>query len=432
MMLKKLFHVLIFLLAAPTLAVEVVTTTPPEHMREPLSQMENRFEQLVRDNRRAGIVWMVAYRGQVISSGAVGMQDRERGIPVSSQSTFRLFSMSRAITSVAALRLIEEGSVGLDDALSKYLTEFAGPTVLINPQSAGDGVVPASRELTIRDLLTYTAGFGYARDYPADLKLDRAAILGLDLSIAEGSQTLARFPLLHQPGARWHYGFASDVLGRVIEVVTGDKLDVAISKLVLQPLQMTDTGFNSSAERLARAYSAGATGLVDITDKLPPSSNFLGPGRMHSGGGGLVSSALDYLKFCEMLRQEGLYAGGRLLQQSTIREMVSNQISAQQGPLFWHEAAASPVMQGGGWGLGVGVRVESIATDSLLSPAGEIFWGGLAGTGFFIHPRHEVSAVVMSQYLGPDGDDLALILRKGVYEALAVTKEMPTKDKEGI
>ena len=185
---------------------------------------------------------------------------------------------------------------------------------------------------------------------------------------------------------------------------------------------MTDTAFYSSQDRLARAYAPTPTGLADVTEKLPRSSRYVEPGVMHSGGGGLVGTAADYLKFCEMLRLEGRYPQGQLIRQETAREMTRNQISSAQGPLFWHEGTVSPVMQGGSWGLGIGIRLESINNETLRSPAGELFWGGLAGTGFFIHPGYEVSAVVMSQYLGAEGDELAVILREGVYQALSATE----------
>ena len=394
----------------------------PAFDEQPLANMATRFERLIAEQQRGGIVWLVSHRGRLIASGALGMQDRQHRTPMSPQTTFRLYSMTRAITSVAALRLIDNGALKLADPVAKYLPEFARPAVLLNPLLASAGTVTAERVPTIRDLFTYTAGFGYARDYPADLAMEREAILGLDVPTGEGIRALAGFPLLHQPGERWHYGFASDVLGRVIEVVTGKPLNVALAELVLAPLQMTDTAFYSSQDRLARAYAPTPTGLADVTEKLPRSSRYVEPGVMHSGGGGLVGTAADYLKFCEMLRLEGRYPQGQLIRQETAREMTRNQISSAQGPLFWHEGTVSPVMQGGSWGLGIGIRLESINNETLRSPAGELFWGGLAGTGFFIHPGYEVSAVVMSQYLGAEGDELAVILREGVYQALSATE----------
>jgi CubicO group peptidase (beta-lactamase class C family) len=136
---------------------------------------------------------------------------------------------------------------------------------------------------------------------------------------------------------------------------------------------------------------------------------------MHSGGGGLVATADDYLKFCEMLRQRGLGPRGRLLQERTVQAMLTNELRSDQGPLFWHQKQPSPLMRGGGWGLGIGVRTADVDEDPLVSHRGEAFWGGLAGTGFLVDPASGTSAVVMSQYYGREGDDVSFILRRGVY-----------------
>ena len=380
-----------------------------------IAAMERSFADLVAREQRAGIVWRIMRDGKIISSGAIGWQDREQRMPMSAATTFRLYSMSRAITSVAGLRLVERGRLSLDEPLAKYLPAFADPRVLADAKSAAAGTVAAVRPILIRDLFTYTAGFGYAPDYPSDLGLRRDDVIGIGTNIAAGADRLAKFPLLFQPGARWHYGFSSDVLGRVIEVVTGKPLDRALRELVLDPLDMKDTGFRSDEQRLARAYGLRDGRLVELTDTLPKSADYLREGSMHSGGGGLVATADDYLKFCEMLRQRGLGPRGRLLQERTVQAMLTNELRSDQGPLFWHQKQPSPLMRGGGWGLGIGVRTADVDEDPLVSHRGEAFWGGLAGTGFLVDPASGTSAVVMSQYYGREGDDVSFILRRGVY-----------------
>jgi CubicO group peptidase (beta-lactamase class C family) len=355
----------------------------------------------------------VSREGQLISAGAVGEH--------ASDTVFRLYSMTRAITSVAGLRLIEAGKLALADPLERYLPEFAAPRVLRDPRSGSLETTAAERPIRILDLFTYTAGFGYAPEYPPGLGLRRDDVLGLRLSTAEGLRNLAKFPLLFEPGAKWHYGFCSDVLGRVIEVITGESLAQALKRLVCAPLEMRDTDFHAPPGRLALAYGLRDGSLVDVTAQLPKSSDYERPGCLHSGGGGLVATADDYWKFCEMLRRGGEGPKGRLLAASTVEAMLGNRMLPEQGPLFWHQRVRSPAMSGGGWGLGIGVRVAPVDDGVLRSPVGEAFWGGLAGTGFFIHRPSGVSAVVMTQYLGPDGDDPVLMMRDVVYRALLPT-----------
>lgn len=411
-------------LALATMIVAVSAAATPAATLEPsqraaLKEMERAFAQLVAGEQRAGVVWEVAKDGNVVSRGAVGWQDREARVPMSATTTFRLYSMSRAVTSVAALRLVERGRLSLDAPLADYLPRFAEPKVFETVSGATEPrVVPARRPIVIRDLLTYRAGFGYAYDYPKAAGLQRDEVIGLDISTAQGIDRLASVPLLNHPGERWHYGFASDVLGRVIEVVTGEPLDRALRTLVFEPLGMDSTGFVTTPERLAKAYGPDKNAtLIDVTERLPKSADYLRPSAMHSGGGGLVSTAHDYLLFCEMLRRQGVGPKGRLLRKESIEQMVTDELSPAQGPLFWHQKDPSPIVLGGGWGLGVGVRARDVDASGLLSRRGEIFWGGLAGTGFFVDPASGLSGVVMTQYLGPDGDEPALMLRRGVYGA---------------
>ncbi|MGA0084981.1 MAG: class A beta-lactamase-related serine hydrolase [Gammaproteobacteria bacterium] len=405
--------------AASLLAVfGVAHAQPPSPNPVAWRQLEQQFQDMVKTQERAGIAWIVAQHGRQLSSGAIGWQDQERRIPVDELTTFRLYSMTRAITTVAALRLMDKGKLNLDQPLAHYLPKFAAPKVVTKSLKTDEiQLVPAKREITVRDLMTYQAGFGYAYDYPTSLGLKREEILGLNLSTAQGIDRLAEFPLLHHPGERWHYGFASDVLGRVIELITAQPLDQALQQLVFDPLGMTSTGFFSSLDHLAKAYGPDPlTGRwIELTERLPKSADYIQAGSMHSGGGGLLSSASDYFVFCEMLRNRGVGPHGVFLKASTVDLMERNTMSPEQGPLFWHRADASPVMTEGGWGLGIGVRQSSVNTPLLTSRQGELFWGGLAGTGFFIDREAGITAVVMTQYLGPDGDKPVLLLRQALY-----------------
>jgi CubicO group peptidase (beta-lactamase class C family) len=415
-LLQKVLGALAFTLCVAT------PCTADAQQAAPLMEMEQAFARMVNEGRRAGIVWIVAKDGKVVSQGALGWQNIADRIPMSADSRFRLYSMSRAVTSVAALRLVEQGRLDLEAPLERYLPAFANPRVFVaTPDDAEPRIEPARRALLVRDLLTYKSGFGYAYDYPASAQLKRDEVIGLGVSTAQGIDHLAGFPLLHQPGTRWHYGFSSDVLGRVIEIVTGERLDRALQRLVFEPVGMKSSGFFTSADHLASAYGfepGGAT-LVDMSARLPKSADYLHEGRMHSGGGGLVATAADYLAFCEMLRNAGRARGRVVLTPRTVELMLTNTMAPNEGPLYWYQKSPPAVVEGGGWGLGVGLRIRDVDNGTLTSRRGEIFWGGLAGTGFFIDPQHGVSAVVMTQYVGADIDEPALMLRRFVYAAFA-------------
>ncbi len=385
-----------------------------------LRALETDLRRYVDSGARAGISWAVSHEGRLLSSGAYGFRDLAARARLTPRSLFRIYSMTRAMTAVGGLALVERGAVAMSDPLARYLPEFTKMSVL---RSTADGSVatePAARPILVRDLFTYTAGFGYAQDYPADLKIKSDDILGPHLSTEEGIRRLATLPLLHQPGAKWHYGWTGDVLGRLIEVVSGQRLDAYFAATLLGPLGMRDSVFVTTPNRLSRIYGpapAGDRGIVDVTAKVFTLGSWLSPGRMHSGGGGLLSTSLDYLRFCEMLMGYGERAGVRVLRASTVAQMLTNQLTPEQGPLYWYQKDLPPeTTRGQGWGYGIGLRLAPSAA-SPYSVVGEAAWGGLAGTGYFLHPRRRLSAVVMTQWFGPGGDDPTATLRRGVYGA---------------
>lgn len=410
--------------AAPAGAPKPLDTPDPAA----IARLKADLARFVESGERAGVQWAVSYRGKIISSGARGWRDVAAKSPLTEDTQFRIYSMTRAMTSVLGLRLVEAGKLRMDEPLAKYLPEFRDMQVLVKQADGRFTTVPAQKPIVIRDLFTYTAGFGYAQDYPAELKVTSDDVVGPAISLEQGIRRLAKLPLLNQPGERWHYGWTGDVLGRVIEVVTGKRLDAYFQEAMLGPLGMTHSSFVTTPDRLSRVYGPRQGGtLPDVTDRALQLGSWLKPGKMTSGGGGLLSTARDYLRFCEMLMGYGQRDGVRVLGDAMAREMLSSQLTAQQGPVSWY----MPVPFGGSrdpgaWGYGIGLR-ERGTTDGAVSVAGEAWWGGFAGTGYFVHPEYQIAAVVMTQHLGPGGDAPTHVLRRGVYSALGLYTEKDAK-----
>lgn len=373
----------------------------------------------VENGSRAGLVWAVAKDGELKGSGAYGSADLAKGRPMALDSIFRIYSMTRAVTAVAVLQLVERQVIGLDDPVSKYLPQFAELSVIDEIQADEVQTKPLVRPVTVEDLLTYTAGFGYARQYPESVGVNHRAILGLDQSADDAMRKLSSYPLRDQPGDRWRYGYHSDVLGALVEKVSGQPLDEVFRERIFAPLRMHDTGFHVPAakrDRLVRAYDAN---LQDITDKLPPSSAYTRRTQFHSGGGGLVSTAKDWLRFAGMLANDGEFDGVRMLGAEFARAMRQNRITPSQGALFWHDGngpgpAPAHRFRGYGWGYSVGVRLPD-GDHTIDGRPGEIMWGGLANTAWFADPGTGLVALVFAQYLGANADELDAALRAALY-----------------
>ena len=296
------------------------------------------------------------------------------------------------------------------------------PTLILFKNGKVTATVPQRESMTIRHLLSYTSGLGYARDWPAALGMNQRDILSLDGDLETMVAKLSKFPLLAQPGERWIYGFHSDVLARIVEVVSGQPFNVFLRERIFEPLEMRDTGFwvqRGAADRLATVYTASGNenGAPLVARPATPSSTYDRPGSFFSGGGGLVSTVPDYLRFAQMLANGGTLDGARILQADTVAEMGTNQLRATGSPLvgFGYDYNPPSVFAGYGWGLSIGVRVAE-AVHSVPGSPGDMTWGGLANTIFFIDRKRGLVAVAMAQYVGPGSDALAFRLREGVYQ----------------
>jgi len=371
---------------------------------ERLERIASTVQRSIDDKRIAGAVTLVARRGHVAWFKAQGMADREAGKPMRLDTMFRICSMTKPITSLAVMMLYEEGHFLLDDPVSKYLPEFKNPKVLVKPASGAPYTIPATREITIRDLLRHTSGITYQwnEDLGPMYKDAKVAsgLLPYDGTIEESTRHLAGLPLLFNPGEKFEYSLGVDVLGRLVEVVSGKPLDEFFRTRIFEPLGMKDTYFyppDGKLDRLATAYTYyDEKGLNRFPDTPITEGAFTysadyparGPKKLFSGGAGLVSTAADYARFCQMMLDGGKVGNTRLLSRKSVELMTQDQlgkISSDQG-----------------FGLGFGVNGVKAPLSELGSP-GEYNWGGFFYTQFSIDPKEQMIVIFMGQ-LHPDGD----------------------------
>ncbi len=386
---------------------EELPTAKPESVglsSERLERIAAVVDRSIADKRIAGAVTLVARRGKVVWLKAQGMADREAAKPMQADSIFRICSMTKAITSLAVMMLYEEGHFLLDDPVSKYIPEFKNPKVLVKPASGQPYTIPATKEITIRNLLTHTSGLTYNwnPDLGAMYKDANVAhgLLPYDGTIRDNVKRLAGLPLLFNPGERWEYSLGVDVLGYLVEVVSGTTLDEFFRTRIFAPLGMKDTYFyvpETKLSRLAAAYTwYPEKGLNRFPDAPIAEGPFVysadypyrGPKKLFSGGGGLSSTAADYAHFCQMMLDGGKSGGTRLVSRKSVELMTQD-----------HLGKIGPDQ---GFGLGFGVDGVKSPLSELGSP-GQYNWGGFFYTAFVIDPKEQMITVFMAQ-LHPTGD----------------------------
>ena len=362
---------------------------------ERLGRLDAAMQKAVDSRELPGAVVLIARDGQLVYAKSFGWQDREKNIPMSNDSIFRLYSMTKPVVSVAAMMLVEEGRLGLQEPVSKYIPEFKEMKVGVESKDA-DGkpvitLVDAKRQITVQDLLRHTSGLTYgvlgAPNAIKKMYLD-AQIFSQKWVLADFVKALARLPLEFQPGTTWEYSHSTDVLGRVVEVASGQSLDVFLAERIFAPLKMVDTAFQVPPEKLDRLAQA----MPDVyTGKTPELIDFSKTQTFFAGGHGLVSTAGDYLRFAQMLANGGELEGARILGPRTVEYMTSNHVNPQidKGPAY----LPGP---GYGFGLGFATRIDRGQSEWPGSP-GDFFWSGYAGTYFWVDPEEELVPVLMTQ-----------------------------------
>jgi CubicO group peptidase (beta-lactamase class C family) len=385
--------------------------------RARLARIGAAMQRHVDDGRLPGAATLIARRGRVVHLETVGWADVEARRPLEPDTICRIYSMTKPITVVAALLLWEEGRFGLDDPVGAYLPELAGMPVLRGMDRGVPTLAPSGRPVTIRHLMTHTAGMTYGAfegDAPGERMYAAADLLRPDRTLAEMVSALGRLPLLFDPGSRWLYSVSIDVLGRLVEVVSGQPLCAFLQECIFGPLGMVDTGFAApepALGRLATLYGpAERGGLTPIP--APCGRDFARLEPMRSGGGGLVGTIVDYGRFAQMLLSGGELHGRRLLAPGTVALMRSNHLPPEAGPY------GNPPHAGHGFGLGVRVlRDPGLAGQ--LDGVGSFGWSGLAHTDFWVDPANELVGVFMTQLVAPPpGVGAPQQFRNLAYQAL--------------
>src|ERR1700694_4354525 len=374
-----------------------------------LQRMSDAFKRDIDKGTIPGVTVMVARRGQIGWFEALGRQSPAASTPMAHNSIFRIFSMTKPIVSVGIMMLLEEGHFLLSDPVAKFIPEFADQKVGVENHGKLD-LVPLKRPMTVQDLLRHTSGITY--DHTGNSLVQQlyqqSKLRSRNISNAEHATLVASLPLLCQPGAEWNYSRSIDILGRIIEVVSGKSLGAFLTERILAPLQMAETAFHTGEENAGRLaepfpidpWSGDKVELFNMLEKPV----------MESGGGGLVSTTMDYARFCQMLLNRGTLDGVRIVGRKTLELMASNHLDATV-------RVDSPLMPAGhGFGLGFAVRTRQ-GMAPFPGSVGEFFWSGMAGTFFWIDPAEDMFAVFMMQ--GPGQRQyIRMLLRDLVYAAV--------------
>lgn len=385
------------------------------------------FQSYVDNGKLAGFSTLVSRHGEIAHFECVGNRDRERSLPLQTDTIFRIYSMTKPITSIALMMLYEEGHFQLNHPVSRYIPEFKELRVWVSGEEGSYETKECDREMTIRDLMTHTSGLTYGFMYAnaIDAHYRSAGIGGaatVGMTLKEMVTKLADIPLLFSPGEHWNYSVSTDVCGYLVEVLSGRPLDEFLQSRIFGPLGMVDTGFfvpKNKLDRFATNYfkdpKSGTQGIMDVGDET---STYAKAPDFLSGGGGLVATMMDYWRFCQMLLNGGEFNGARLVSRKTVEFMIMNHLPGGKNMKQMTTSAFSELAaDGAGFGLGFAVTLdpaEAMATGS----AGNFSWGGAASTYFWIDPEENMISILMTQLYPSSTYPLRPQLQQLVYGAL--------------
>jgi CubicO group peptidase (beta-lactamase class C family) len=411
---KRIFPILVALSLWSVTAARELPVAKPEEVgmsSAKLGKVDDVLKGFIAEKKLAGCIVAIARKGKVVHFGTYGKMDVERDKPMKPGSIFRIYSMSKAITTAAALILFDEGKYDLDDPVSKYIPEFKELSVLREGQAE-----PAKRQMTVRDLMRHTSGLSYGfvgnsaveKRYKKDKPIDRASSLPTMIT------KLSDIPLAFEPGTKWQYSVSIDVLGRLIEIWSGNKFEDFLAERICKPLDMKDTAFDvpkGKVDRFTANYAPNGSGELRLVDD-PAKSRYLTPAGLASGGGGLVSTTRDYLRFLQMVLNGGELHGKRILKKKTVRLMTRNQLPKKIMPI-----RIGPIPRVGvGFGLGFSTRVSMGPWDP-GGRVGEFGWGGAASTHYWVSPKDELVVVTMEQIM-PYSFMTEWAVKKLIYDAI--------------
>ncbi len=403
--------------------MDATMQTAPEEVglcSKRLRRVADWAQRLVDDGRLAGLTTAVMRHGRVAHLHSCGMADLAAGRAMDPGAILRIYSMTKPLTSVAIMMLYEEGHFQLDDPITRFLPCFAGMRVATGGQRGKIDSVPAARDITFRDLLTHTSGltYGFMQSGNVDARYrdDGIDFQTSEATLGELVERLAKIPLIAQPGAEWNYSVATDVLGHLVAVISGEEFGDFLARRVLAPLGMRDTGFHVPQEnhaRFAALYGRGAEGRCAPIDDQ---GVFLAPRRIASGGGGLVSTIGDYLRFCRFMLDGGELDGARLLGRKAIELMTTNHLRGDMAAMGMPRFSESSY-EGIGFGLGFSVMLDP-ARAQIVGTPGEYAWGGAASTAFWIDPAEDMAVVLFTQLMPSSSYPIRRELRVLTYSAL--------------
>jgi CubicO group peptidase (beta-lactamase class C family) len=408
----------VVLFAPITVVAEALPSAPAESVgleAAPLYEVDTLLQSYVNDGKLAGIVLIIARDGKIAHSGVYGQMDLESRQTMRRDALFRIYSMSKPITGVALMTLYDEGRFELDDPVARYLPGFEQVKVFDGADGDTIKLIAPKRPVTIRDLMCHTAGlaYGLSRATPVDVMYTDAKLLDRTRNLDSMLERLLKIPLAAQPGEKWMYSIAVDVQGKLIETLSGKPLDEYFVERVFKPLKMPDTAFYVPADKLDRLtvnYGMKDGHLAPLDGSK--TSQFATKPALYSGGGGLVSTADDYLRFAQMMLNRGELDGARILRAETVDLMTRNHLADELVPI-----RLGPLpMPNMGFGLDFAVRVKTDAGEPAGS-LGEYGWGGAASTQFFVAPRDNLICIGMTQYM-PATMTYFQEARKKVYQAV--------------
>ena len=390
-----------------------------------LGRIDRHFAQYIDKGLLTGYQLVIARDGKVAFTSTQGLADREANRPVADDTIWRIFSMTKPITAVAAMILWEEGRFELHDPVAKFVPEFAETKVWRGGTWVRPVLEPLSEPMEMWHLFTHTAGltYGFMYQHPVDELYRKAGMewgFPRDLDLAGLCSLLARQPLLFQPGAEWNYSVSLDVLGRVVEVISGQRLGDFMRERIFEPLGMSDTAFwctSDRAERMSALYAA-APGTLAATRADAADRGVYHEPKLDGGGGGLVSTTGDYVRFAEMLRNRGELDGRRILAPRTVEYMASNHLPGNADlTAFGRPLFAETSYDGVGFGLGMSVTLDPVAAK-VPGSVGDFGWGGAASTWFMVDPVEDLTLTFMTQLMPSSTHPLRSQLKQIVHQAL--------------
>lgn len=358
-----------------------------------LIRIDSVMRRYVNENKLPGMITMIARKGNLVSFKEYGFMNE--GKPMRSDAIFRIASMTKPVTSVAIMILFDEGRLRLDDPVSKYIPEFKDLKVFLYKDINGVHLEKQNKQITIKNLLTHTSGLGSGAENSYIDSLYRIANIN-EGTLQEEIQKLTHIPLKYQPGTRWQYGLSTDVLGYIIERISGQPLDMFFKEHIFKPLNMIDTDYSVPEDKLSRVtavYGISENGIKILN--IPEINNASAPAKNIRGNGGLLSTAADYMIFSQMLLNKGEYKGTRILKRETVELITSNQLSDEIMP---DDDFLGKMMSGMGFGLGFAIMKDESQTNKMGS-IGSFWWSGAANTYFFIDPKEDLIMIFMTQFV---------------------------------